>query len=490
MKFTYLKSLLVCLFVLSAQTGFAEKKLPDEDFQAFLKNSKVAPGNLAKDQELIRKLSNPQLKEMVESFNIGHYGFLHPMRIKGEELPALLGRKFEELSVMAVWDGKLKPIPFQFDEFDKKNRYIYIPDVNKSRIDGTYLELDKNDLLIFMYRDASEKRLNKETMSLGEGKILKELEIKDSHGNVRYAYVVENNSERSDADYISTDIDKSKIVSSYYHIEYNPKNFLDFKDVRPYVGTAADQRVIDNIYFELGANLSRFLRVGLNSAKNVRIKILGVKDGPVRATAFIRIGIVFRGIRVFSMNSEVSFYEQGMVMPNRTEVGKGALFVKLFKDPEIVMYADMNGLEGGKVSAQAFKNSEGKRLYGFIDGKMDEEELEAVDAGLPGDWTWIESGLGWDIFMSFKLPMEHLEGMTMKVYYEDDKNATTDFETFPGAGPKIGMVLNGLPNDMKKIETLDMEYAFWFPDTVGQDGPEAFHQEERNPPKVNVISFE
>ncbi len=482
---------LACSSILLANTTLETKSLPEAEFQAFLKQSKIAPGNLAKDGALIRKLSVPQLHQMVESFEIGHYGFLHPMRLKGEQFPDLLGRKFEELSVMAIWDGQLKPIPFQFDEFDKKNKYIYIPNINKSPVDGTYLELDPNDELIFMFRDAGTSRFSK-NMALKEGKILKEIKITDTHGNIRYAYLVEHNSERSTADYIDADIDNSKITSSYYHLEYEPDNFLQFRDVRPYVGKAADQRVIDNIYFELSAYVfSPVMKVGMNSAKNVRIKVLGVKDGPVRATAFIKITIVLGGkVPIFSMNSEISFYEQGMVMPNRTEVGKGAVFVKLFKEPEIIMYADMNGLEGGKVTAQAFKDENGNQLYGFIDGKMDEEEKRAVEAGLPGNWTWIESGLGWDIFMAFELPMEHLDGMSLRVYYEDDKEATTKFETFPGAGPKIGMVLNGLPKDMKAIEELNMEYAFWFPDTVGKAGPEGFYQEEQNPPKAEILPFE
>lgn len=465
------------------------KGLPDDQYQTFLKQSKVAPGNLAKDQDLIRKLSIPQLHEMVTSFNLGHYGFLHPMRIKGKDLPNALGKKFETLSLMSVWEGQLKPIPFQFDEFDKVNHYIYIPEVNKSPVDGTYLELDAGDELIFMYRDAGT-RLAKNA-PLKEGTILNELEIKDSLGNIRYAYLVENNSQRSDADYIDMDVEKSKVTSSYYHIEYDPKNFLNFKDVRPYVGTAADQRVIDNIYFELSANIfSKFVKVGLNSAKNVRIEVLGVKDGPVRSTAFIKIIIVFVGgkIPIFSMNSEISFYEQGMVMPNRTEVGKGAMFVNLFKNAEIMMYADMNGVNGGKISAQSFIDENGKRMYGVIDGKMDEEELKAVNAGLPGDWTWIESGMGWDIFMAFELPMELLDGMTMKVYYLDDVNETTKFETYPGAA-RFGMILNGLPNDMKAIEKLEMEYAFWFPDTVGEKGPEDFHQQEKHPPTATILDF-
>lgn len=497
MRHSVLKSVLhglsICsLLLVSSLITAAPKGLPDAEFQAFLKQGKLAPGNLIKDKELIRKLSNPQLNQAVNSFNVSHFSFLYPVKIKGQEIPSILGRKMEEISVMAVWENTLKPIPFQFDEFDNKNHYIYIPGVNKSPVKGTYLEVDPTDELLFMYRDTGEQRFDPKTMKVKAGKLLKELKFTDKKGRIRYAYLVEKNSERSTADYINTITNdkEGKIVSSFYHIEYDPKNFLVFKDVRPYVGTAADQRVIDNLYFEMSANVFSFVKVGMNSDSNVRITILGTKDGPVRSTAFIKITIVLNGtIPIFSMNSEISFYEQGLVMPNRTEVGKGATFVKIFKNPEIIMYLDMNSITNGRVSADSFVDASGKRLYGKVDGKMDEEETQAVSARLPGDWTWIETGLGWDIFMTFTLPMDKLKGMDLEVYYLDDKDATTEFETFPGAGPHIGMKLFGLPDNMQEIETLNMEYAFWFPDTVGEEGPEAFQQEALNPPKVQVLDL-
>lgn len=477
------------IFIGNVANADVKQGLSEKEYQTYLTSVKKTPGNISKDQALIRKLSIPQWKNLVESFNITHFGFLYPARIKGEKIPSILGKKIADISVMAVWDGKMKPIPFQIDEFDKKSRYIYIPKVNKSPIDGTYLEIDPNDELIFLYRDASEKRYQAKSMQPKEGKVLRELKFTDRQGRNRYAYVVENNSERSEADYIDASVEEAKVVSSFYHLDYDPKNFLNFKDMRPHVGTASDQRVVDNIYFELSANVfSRFIKVGMNSADNVRIKVLGVKDGPVRATYFIKIVIVLAGkIPIFSMNSEISFYEQGMVMPNRTEVGKGAIFIKLFKNAEIIMYTDMNGIQGARVSAQAFEDEDGNRIYGIVDGKMDAAENMALTADVPGDWVWIESGLGWDVFMAFKLPMDELKGMESHVYYEDDDKSLAKHETFPGAGPRIGMIISGLPKDIKALETLDMEYSFWFPDTVGKAGPEEFNKEEQNRPTVEVI---
>lgn len=487
---TLFVALFVTLFCNSALIAGEGKSLPKDEFQKFIKLNQSEPGNLATDKELIRKLSNKQLHQMVDSFNVGNFGFLYPTKIKGNEIPEIVGRKISELSLMSVWGGKLKPIPFQFDEFDEKHHYIYIPDVSKDDVDGTFEVVDELDELIFMYRDSSEKKYNPKTMGLKEGKVIKELKFTDNKGRVRYTYVVENNSQRNAADYMNADLEKGLVTSSFYRMEYNVKNFLEVYDVRPFLGTASDAPVLDTIYFKLSTGVfSRFLKVSLNSKDNVRVKILGFKDGAVRATALAKITIVLVGgkVPVFSMNTEISFYEQGMVLPNRTEPGKGAIFVKIFKDTEVVLYADMNGVQGGRMSAEAFVDDEGNRIYGDIDGKMDEIETTALSSGKAGDWTWIESGLGWDFFMAFKIPMELLEPMTMNVYYEDDLAATTKGENFPGAGPKVGMRLRGLPKNMKAIEKLDMEYSLWFPDTVGKD-PDSFYYDTVHRPQLEVGS--
>jgi len=468
-----------------------EKSIPDDEFQRLLKEVQIAPDQMTQDKEVMGRLSNAQLTQVVKSFNVSHYNFLHPMEIKLSEMPNILNREFKELSLMAVWSDKLIPIPFQFDEYDNKSNYIYIPKVNKDPIDGTYLVADPNDELVFMYRDAGETAYQPESMKLSEGNILQEITLKSHDGTLRYAYLVENNPLRSEGDYISTDVEKSQVVSSFYHISYDKKNFLNYKDVRPYVGTAANQRVIDNIYFKLSANIfGRLVKVGMNSADNVRVKILGVKDGPVRSTALVKLRLIFGKIPLFSMQSELIFYEQGVVMPNRTEVGKGEIFAKIFKNAEILMYIDMNGIEGGKVSAESFIDEDGNRLYGHVDGRMDAQEMKAAEAGLPGEWAWIDSGLGWDIFISYNLPMELLDGMDISAYYEDDKDSVTKFESFPGAGPRIGVSLKGMPKDMKALETIEMEYSFWFPDTVGENGPEDFYFQQQNPPGFSIKALQ
>ena len=341
-----------------------------------------------------------------------------------------------------------------------------------------------------MYRDSGIERFSSEKHNLDSGKIEQELAFEDVLGRKRYAYIVSGFEERSELDYVTTSLDKSEILSSFYTMVYNPNNFLVIEDMRPHVGIASDERVVDLIYFEMSANVfSKIFKVSMNSYDNIRVKVLGVKDGPVRSVLFLKISVLVAKIPVFSMFTEVNVYEQGIVMPNRAEVGKGALFANIFKNPEIVIFLDMNGLRGGHVSADAFADEDGNLRYGKIDGKMDELEKHANKIRQPGDWIWLNSGLGWDVFMTLSFPEDKFAGMQTSLYYLDNMNKETRGETFKGAEPRLGMRITGLPHNIKKLENLDLEYAFWYPDTVGKKGPRDFYWHLKNPPKLKVNNY-
>ena len=468
------------------------KGIPVEEYQAYLQYSKLAPGNLSKDRGTLSRLSDQQVKDLVESFNVTHFGFLHPVKVSGKKIPQVLHRKIEELSVMAVWDGELKPIPFQFDEYDSKSRYIYIPDINTNAIDGVYGEVDLNDDLIFMLRDASEQRYDHNVSPPNEGTLLKELTFTDRQGRIRYAYLIEHNSQRSDVDYIryTQTEDNSNIDTSFFNLDFDPENFLNFKDLSNNYGSDAHHKILDEIYFEASANIfSSYFKVGFNSVDNVRVKILGVRDGPVRATVYSKIYIVLAGISLFGMNSEVSFYEQGLIFPNRTEVGKGTVLANLIKNPRILFYCDLN-VEGGNLTTQAFIDQNQEQVIVQIDGEMDLKEQETMKVELPGNWVWVQHGNGWEVVSTFKLSDTAFDGMASSIFYVDDEDIVTPHENIPGALPHIGLLLKGLPTDMAGLEKLDMEYAFWFTDSVGDNGPLEFYKDEQNPPSLQISDID
>jgi hypothetical protein len=464
-----------------------DKALTDEAYANLKQEVVRAPSVLSRSQVLLRQLESKQLAELIQSMGLSHHSFLYPVRIRGEKLTSVLGRDLRKLSLMAVWNEKLVPIPFQFDEYDSKSGYVYIEGVNPFPIEGKEHFLDGRDELSFMYRDGGQARYVANQHALDVGKVELELAFKDILGRKRYAYLVSGVSERSELDYVETPLDQARMMTSFYSMAYDPKNFLVIKDYRPHVGQASDERVVDMIYFKMSANVfSRLFKVSMNSHDNIRVKVLGAKDGPVRSVLFLKISVLLAGIPVFSMFSEVNIYEQGIIMPNRAEVGKGALFARIFKDPEIIIFLDMHGLQGGRVSADSFADETGRLRYGLIDGKMDAIEEESNKLQKPGEWIWLNSGLGWDVFMTLSFPEDKFEGMSTSLYYLDDINYETKGESFPGAEPRLGMRLTGLPKNIRKLENLDLEYAFWYPDTLGKIGPRGFYKHLSNPPQLSV----
>lgn len=496
-KLDNMKRILLIFFSIISASGFlhassasGEKGLSEQVFEQLKTRILAAPSVLSSEQKLLRRISSEQLAELIQAMDLSHHSFLYPVRIKGEKLTSLLGRDMRELSLMAIWKGQLRPIPFQFDEYDEKSGYIYINGINPFPIEGREHYVDGKDELVFMYRDSGKERYQVERHKLQKGKVEQELAFEDVLGRKRFAYIVSGVSERSDQDYIDTDVEQAKIRSSFYNMAYDPENFLVIKDMRPHVGKASDERVVDMIYFRMSANVfGKLFKVSMNSYDNIRVKVLGAKDGPVRSVLFLKISVLVARIPVFSMFSEVNMYEQGIVMPNRAEVGKGALFARIFKYPEMVIFLDMHGLQGGRVSADGFSDEQGRLQYGYIDGKMDEIEKRANKIRMPGDWIWLNSGLGWDVFMTLSFPEDKFAGMQTSLYYLDNLDKETKGETFKGAGPRLGMRVSGLPDNIKKLEDLDLEYAFWYPDTVGRQGPRDFYKHLSNPPgfKVNEI---
>jgi len=458
-----------------------------QDFQDFKKQILLEPSLISRRQDVLRKLSEEQIAELIHTLQLGHHSFLYPVRIKGKKLTYLLGRDTRELSVMAIWNGKLQAIPYQFDEYDNKSNYIYIKNINPFPIDGTEFLLDGGDELTFMYRDSGIERYQKEKFVLESGVVEQELAFEDILGRKRYAYIVSGSAERSDLDYVDTPLSTSSIQTSFYNMTYKPENFLEIKDFRPRIGKASDERVVDMIYLKVSTNIiTNLIKFDLDSRENIRVQVLGVKDGPVRSVMFLKINVLVGGMSIFSMYSEMNIYEQGWVLPNRVEVGKGLIFTKLFKNPEIIIFIDMHGLEGGKVSADAFTNKQGRLEYGVIDGKMDEIEKRANKNRKPGEWVWLNSGLGWDVFMTLSFPEDKFEGMETSLYYLDSHSKLTEGESFLGAGPRLGMRIKGLPKNINKLEDLDLEYAFWFPDSVGKHGPRQFYKHHRSPPLLHV----
>ena len=430
------------------------------------------PTYLVNNMPLLRALTPEQLAQAIERLDLTHYSYLYPVVIKGSAVTGLVGQSVERVSVMVVRGDRMQPVPFQIDEMDEKG-WVYLPEVSPNKVQGRYGLIDPVDEIVFMYRDTGYERYDASRHGAVEGRILKELAF-EHDGKQRYAYLVEGDARRNAADYVSFDAKTGVSRNSFYWFRANPANFLDFQDFRANVGPRQDKRVLDAIYGELETGVfTAWPKLRFNTMDNIRPELIFVKDGAVRATGLLKLRIIVAGIPVFNILSQVTIYDQGITLPVSIQIPGGEVLTRVLNQPRFILALDFNDIQGGRVNAAGSRDPDS---YAIVDGKLSELERTAAISH-EKNWLWMDSRLGWDVFARFDIPPGWPE--ELRLLYEDDPKATTPWEDFPGASPRIGVDARGFP--VGKLD-ISLTAILWFPDTVGPGGPRRFAEEMRSPP--------
>lgn len=446
--------------------------VPDAYFEHFLDFYQADPSAMSRWAPGLRNISTDQLDRTLEALDTTQFTYLYPMEMKGFELAEHKGIPVGELSLMAVRAGKLIPIPFQIDEFDKTG-LIWIDGHNDHKPEGEPGIFDDFDELAFMFRDGGRERFDARQHTLKEGSMLEEIRLDSPRNQPRYIYLVRNNSERSRADYVQTDLDNGRIETTLMQMDYEPKDFTQIKGMSPRLGPHKDKNVIDNIYVNISTGiLNQNLRVDLDTRKNIKATPIAVKDGPVRASILVKARIWYAFMPTFfSQKFQVDFYEQSVTIPSRFAIGSVKVlkfFLMFLREPRIHFAIDFHNLEGARVT---YDSVYGQGRYGTVDGEMNDFEHTLSATRLPGDWLHMDSNQGWEMFFSNHMPVvpdglfdAFLNGVTMNMFYEDDTASTTKYERYPGATPRLGFQSEGMPRTVidllgaiPKLDYLEME---------------------------------
>ena len=433
----------------------------EAQFQTFINAYRLDPGAVVDYAQVIAQLSPGQFERMTHLLNTSHFTYLHPVVIRASEISTTINSTIDQLSLMAVREGRLIPIPFQFDELDQTG-LVYIPKQSKHPIDGKQGVFDKSDELLFMYRDAGIARAGTSAVSQLQGKILKEITLQGSDGSRRYAYLVADNPKRSRVSYVQSDLDTGKLETTYLTMHFDTDNMLEIQSIRPKIGSKRGANVVDAIYAELSSGIfNRNLRLKFNTRKNIKARPKAVKEGPIRSTILIDFRMTVGGIPVMKNDYNVSCYEQAFNLRSRFSgdgfaVARYAAFI--LKEPRFSFGMRFSGLEGARVSFDSVSD-EG---YALVDGSMDTLEQRIAQKRLPGNWLWLSSGHGWDMFLSNSLPVvpgglfdAFLEGMALSMVYQDTGEQASPFIGVEGKGlPVLALKLMSAIKDIK-FEQLD-----------------------------------
>lgn len=459
---------LLCLALMAlSSSALAEYKrhtwegnLPERFFDTFLELYKKDPSALARYPGGLQNISSEQLHRAIVGLDTTHFTYMYPMTLRGYEFPRYKGTPIERLSVMAVRGDRLIPIPFQIDEYDRTG-LIWIQGHNQAPPEGSPGEFDDFDELVFMFRDGGRETYDPAQHGQVEGQVLQEIRLDSPRNDPRYVYLVLDNPMRSEADYVTANLGEGKLDSTVVEMLFDPKNLIDIKHVAPKAGPKHHQNVMDNIYINISTGiLNENLRVGLDNRKNIRAVPLAVKDGPVRVSMLVKTRIWYLYMPTFfSQQFMVNFYEQAFTIPSRFAVDSMRtlkFFVMFLRDPRIEVAVDFHNLEGARVTFQSVYDD--ANATGVVDGKMSEFETRMTRTRLPGDWLYMDSNQGWDLFFSNHMPVVEnglfdafLDGMELFMLYEDDAEDVRDYERFPGARPRIGVTSSGLPRTAIKL---------------------------------------
>lgn len=448
----------------------------DEEFEKLLSMYKSDPGLLRNQPKILKSLNEEQLVKAIQSLDLDHFHYLHPVLIKGHEIPSILGQQNDDIKIAAVRSGKLTLIPSQIDDVDTAG-WIYIEGKSADEIDGVAGIFDANDELVFMYRDTGSERYDENVSDLDGGKILKELEFTDANNNKRYAYVVQGLAKADLVDYVSFDLATGKADTTFYNFQVDPKNILVFKDFKANVGDWQDHRLLDSVFFQIKSGVfTRWTNIELNNFDNFEAIPVAVKDGPVRAAALLKIWIKYGNIPLMRIWTQLNIYDQSLQLPLRIQIPGGDILAKTLVNPNINFILDFNGYEGARVAAAGTEEGQ----FGIVDGKMDKIEKSAYLTSQE-PWVWMESGHSWDIFVTAELPKTW--PAKLELAYIDDFENHWENETFPGAWPRAGFTISELPTDTLDF-TIDINLRF--PDTVGKAGPHEFGRMALNPPTLTT----
>lgn len=467
------------LFFLSATTQAREiwkGSMPDGMFNTFLELYKKDPAALGRFSGALRNISSKQLNKTFSYLGVTHFSYLHPMTLYGDQLPEIKGTKLSRLSLMAVKGGKMIPLPFQIDEFDK-NGLIWIEGYNQVEAEGTPGQWDDFDQLVFMYRDGSRTRYRPQQHGKIDGHILKEIKLSSPRNPPRWLYLVLDNPLRSDADYVNTNLEDGKVESTYYRFDYEPDNLLRINRIAPKAGPHYGENAFGNLKIHLSTGiLNKHLRLSLDK-DNIHAEPIAVKDGPIRNIMLLHARIWYFGLpTIFDLQLMVGFYEQGINVPTRLALDsiRSLSFLMFFlRQPEANISISFNQLNGARTT---FANLYHKRRMGRVDGQMKRFEKRINQTRLLGNWLFMDSNQGWQMFFSNHIPVvpggmaeQMIKDVKMHLIYQDRplKNDSDTAKTAPNR-LTIGFHASGLPRvlvDMlAAVPSLDFEEM----DTLGE----------------------
>lgn len=212
---------------------------------------------------------------------VGFESVHEPVVIRGAELPVVLGKPANTLSVVSAKEGGIAYIPHQLDARDDKDTYV-LPMSADEESAVAEMPVDSNDELVFMPNDGDRRMTALQRQSLD---VLAEIELTQKNGaSSRWAYLItrENHESEPGVDYVHYDREDDVISGDVYRLGFSRKQPFVVEELRWALGDGSwSDNLVDSMKLRHSGKLFGLLDFRRTHG-DYESTLTGVKDGPVR----------------------------------------------------------------------------------------------------------------------------------------------------------------------------------------------------------------
>ena len=397
--------------------------------------------------------------------------------VSASELKVIENTNFALYSLSAVREGRLVPIPHQFEEYTESG-FVYLPNMpekekKENPLVGKPDIFDSKDELLFMLKDAGPRK-SKDMIS--DGKLIAEIEVTDYQGNKKYVYLVEGARFQAEDYYVRFSAQLGRVETDYYALKVDPANAFVWQEFQyeSYTGRYT-KKPIDTLKLRMSSNILAAVPLTMTN-KNMIARVVDEKSGPIRSTTEYKVTLTYLKAPIMSFDLQILHHEQDFTYDSKVTVP--AVRRRFVSKASMMVSMDGNDLRGAEV-----RTSKGPKTPAIVDGAISPLEQEMIDAVFLEDeinWYFINTDEGFSALVNFTV--EGDEHMPMVVVYEEEPERELKPEHNKGQMPNVGF---GLARTPMKGDMRIITYTHMFNQAIDIDATE-FADHVIRKPKIVV----
>lgn len=392
------------------------------------------------------------------------------VRLEAEDLQAAVNLPIDSLSLAAVVNGSLEPVPFQIDEYNTGGGvYFERSDVP---IDGKRDVFDAHDKLLFINRDAGPRR---SPGMVYDGKLLAEIKLSNAHQPDRYVYLLQNSRLRSDTQYVRYSSKEALLETDFFSMQFDRDNLLNWTQFE--FNGFEGKSPLDSLKIRFNTGVMTKATATVMDNNNFVARPVGDRVGAIRTVSQWHVDLEWGGVTLMQASIQLHVYPKSMVYDCRIIIP--AVRRSFLVNPQLAIMVDGHNLQGAKVRNSASPS------VAVVDGVMSPQETEMTKTLLNPErnWLWMTTGKQFDAVWFY----DDLGGPKepVRFNYNDSATLAEPPERFAGQMPRVGHTVLQFPTS----GFYGFAGSFYFEPGFGTLPPDLFTEVLRTQPDVQVTTL-